>query len=124
MTILRYDIPKEFKVSTNKIYSWTHWTYRKKIADYYHYLSTQDCKQLKQYTNKVTIIFEFNFKTRALDSSNCSFMWKCIEDWLVKNWLFKDDTNKYIWAVTYKSITLSKEEKKNTKSDYVRVIII
>jgi IS30 family transposase len=121
--ILRYDIPKQFKVSTNRIYSWIHWTQRKKIADFYHYLSYHDCKQLKQITKKVNLRFEFYFTSRALDSSNCSYIGKCLEDWLVRNWLLKDDTNKFIWAVTYQSYTLTKEEKEYIKSDYVRVII-
>lgn len=117
--ILRYDLPKEYKISTNAIYSWkTHWAKRKKIADYFHYISLQDCKQLKQITKPVNLRFEFYFKTRALDSSNCSFIAKCIEDWLVKNWLLKDDNNKYILSVTYQSIT-----KKDIEKDFIRIII-
>jgi len=121
--ILKYNIPKEWKVSTNKIYAWVHWTKRKKISDYYHSLSRADCELLKQITKKVNLDFEFYFKSRYLDSSNCSFMWKCLEDWLVKNWLLKDDTNKYVWKVSYTSVLMDKEQRKQLESDYIRIII-
>ena len=121
--ILRYDLPKQWKVSTNKIYAWVHYRTRQKIADYFHYLVKEDCKQLKQITKKVNLDFEFYFKSRYLDSSNCSFMWKCLEDWLVKNWLLKDDTNQYIWKVSYHSILMSKEARTELNGDYIRIII-
>lgn len=120
---LRYDLPKQFKVSTNKIYSWIHWTKRKKITDYFHNLVKQDCQELKQVTEKVNLRFEFYFKSRYLDSSNCSFMWKCLEDWLVNNWLIKNDTNKYIKEVTYVSVVIDPKERKKLESDYIRIKI-
>jgi len=121
--ILRYTIPKQYKVSTNCIYSWVHWRKRKQISDYYHSISLADCKQLKQITKKVNLRFEFYFKSRYLDSSNCSFIWKCIEDWLVKNWLLKDDTNKYVSVVSYMCTRIDKKIRKKMKEDYVRVVI-
>ena len=123
MVILKYLIPKEYKISTNAIYAWVHWRTRKKISDYYHAISIMDCKQLKQYKKKVNLRFEFYFKSRYLDSSNTTFMWKCIEDWLVRNWLLKDDTNKYIWDVTYNSMLIDPKERKKLQWDYVRIII-
>jgi len=123
MTILRYNIPKQYKTSTNKIYSGIHWRKRKDIADFFHLLPLPDCRLLKPITKKVNIKFEFYFKSRYLDSSNCSFMWKCLEDWLVKSWLIKDDTNKYIWEVSYQSILIDKKIRKEMIHDYVRLII-
>ena len=117
---LKYDIPE--KVSTNKIYSWMHWTKRKRIADIYHRLTTE-VKTLDQINEKVNIEIQFYFRTRYLDSSNCSFMWKMIEDSLVKNWLLKDDTNEFVWKFTVESIRIDKKERKLIKNDYLKIII-
>ena len=121
--ILKYNLPKQYKVSTNAIYSGIHWRKRKQIADYFHNLTRTDCKQLKQITKKVNIDFEFYFKSRYLDSSNCSFMWKMIEDSLVKNWLLKDDTNKYVWKISFNSMLIEKKLRKELESDFIRIII-
>lgn len=121
--ILKYEIPLPFKVSTNKIYSWMHWRKRKSIADWYHRLTKEDCEQFDTITEKMDLEFKFYFHTRYLDSSNCSFMWKMIEDSLVKNKLVTDDSNRYIWNVTYESVEIEKKERRKMKGDYVRIII-
>ena len=121
--ILEYEIPKQFKVSTNKIYSWVHWTKRKKIADYYHNLVKEDCILLKQIEKKVTIEFKFYFKSRYLDSSNCSFMAKMLEDWLVWNWLLINDTNTYVWKFSIESIFITPVDRKKMEWDLVEIII-
>lgn len=134
--ILKYDIPDKIKVnirwklksvdikiSTNKIYSWIHWTIRNKIAEWYHNLTKQDCMNLKSIEKKINLKMDFYFKSYALDSSNCSFMWKMIEDSLVKNWLIKDDTNKFVWEFNIESVELSEKERKKLESHYVRIYI-
>lgn len=124
MAILKYKIPKMYKVSTNAIYSGNmHWSKRKTIAWYFHRISHSDCKELRQYSKKVNIKFEFYFKSTYLDSSNCTFMGKMIEDWFVRNWLIEDDTNKFIGAVTYESILIEKKERKEMEWDYVKIYI-
>ena len=100
---LSYTIDEKYKISTNKIYSWCHRTFRQKISSYYHELVYFDCLKLKQFDFKVNIDFIFYFKKRALDSSNCSFIAKCIEDWFTKNWLIKDDNINYIWKISMES---------------------
>lgn len=121
--ILKYNLPKQWKVSTNKIYSWIHWKQREKIADYFHNLVLDDCKQLKPITHKVNLDFKFYYKSRYLDSSNNSFVWKMLEDGLVKGWLLKDDDNKYIWQVSYESVLIDKKVRKEMESDFIRLII-
>ncbi len=121
MITLKYNLP--IKVSTNSIYSWIHFSQRKRIADMFHEITREDCKEFKQLQEKVDILFQFFFQTRYLDSSNCSFIWKCIEDGLVKNGLLKDDTNKYIGKVTYESVLIDKKERKKIEKDYVRILI-
>jgi hypothetical protein len=120
---LKYDIPLPFKLSTNKIYSWMDWRKRSNIADRYHRLTKDDCNKLTKFDNKVSIDFQFYFKTRCFDSSNCSFIWKMIEDSLVKNKLITDDSNRYIWKVSYESIRLEWKERKEVQCDYVKIHI-
>jgi hypothetical protein len=117
---LRYDIP--IKVSTNQIYSWMHRTQRKRIADMYHKL-TKEVQQFETLTEKVDIEILFYFRSRYLDSSNCSFMWKMIEDSLVKNKLLSDDSNTYVWKFITESILLDKKERKKIEKDYLRILI-
>ena len=103
MIELEYIIDSKFKVSTNTIYSGCHWRKRQLIAEYYHYLVLNDCKQLKQVDHRVNIEFIFYWKWRTLDSSNCTFIAKCIEDWLRKWWLLKDDSINYVWKFSCES---------------------
>lgn len=123
MIILKYNIPLPFKVSTNAIYAWIHWQKRKSIADWYHRLTKEDCEKFYPIEWKVDLLFEFYFKTRYLDSSNCSFIWKMIEDSLVKNWLLKNDTNEFVWKVTFESILMDKKERKELEEDFIRITI-
>jgi len=51
----------------------------------------------------VDLCFHFHFKSRAFDSSNCSFMSKMIEDALVKEGILTDDSIKYVGTVLYKA---------------------
>lgn len=123
--ILTYEIPKEFKVSTNKIYSWIHRTQRKIFADYFHGISFEDCREIIDNSWMINFLislkFKFYFKSRYLDHLNLAFMAKIIEDWFVKNWLIEDDTNKFISEVNLKSVLLDSKSRKDMSSDYLEV---
>lgn len=106
---LDYNLPEKYKVSTNKIYSWVHWSKRKDISDFFHALVMPDCRQLNQLKWKFDLHFIFTFEKRPLDSSNCSFMAKCLEDWFVNCWLLLWDTIEYVWKFSVES----KKGKKN-----------
>jgi len=49
------------------------------------------------------LTFTFQFKKSPLDSSNCSYMGKMIEDALVKQKVLPDDTIKTVRKVSYES---------------------
>lgn len=119
---LIYEIPKEYKKSLNSIYAWIHWTKRKKIADYWHFITLADIKQLEKIDYRIDIEFNFYFKSRMLDSSNCSFMAKMIEDSFVKNWLLEDDNPNYVRKVTYHTNLIEPKERKAMEWDRVEII--
>lgn len=124
--VLTYEIPKNFKISTNKIYSGIHWTQRKIFADYFHQISFEDCREIINRSGKINFLisckFKFYFKSRYLDHLNLAFMAKTIEDWFVCNWLINDDTNKFIKNITLESVLIDKKVRKSIKSDYVDII--
>jgi len=93
--MISITIPIPEKVSTNKIYAGTHWAQRKKIADLYH-MSLIEHKGHKVTEYPVEITYIFRFKTKPLDSTNCMFMAKCLEDGLIKNGIIEDDSYQHV----------------------------
>src|SRR5210317_36297 len=93
------------KESTNKIYAGVHWRTRQALKDNYLY-EIMACKSQFYTPSKypIDLEIEFEFNGRALDSSNCSFMGKIVEDCLVKIGIFPDDSIKYIRSVKYTAI--------------------
>lgn len=57
----------------------------------------------------VNLTFEFNFKRNALDTSNCSYMMKLIEDALVYNKILKGDSPKHVGWVSFRSVKESED---------------
>lgn len=96
------------KISTNEIYAGRHWRTRQKHKE--NYLILTNCfKNYDLIEDKVDIHIDFYFKGRALDSSNCSYMFKLIEDCLVKHKVLKDDTIKYVGKVSMQSYNKAKD---------------
>ena len=107
-----------FKISTNKIYEGVHWSKRKKMKDNYKLLTTAYYKKLPKINYKVDLTMEFYFKSRALDSSNCSFMAKLLEDCLVEGGILTNDSIKYVGKFTCQSF-LDRE----AEQDYCKILI-
>jgi len=109
---IQFPLPE--KVSTNKIYAGMHWAKRKKLADLYH-------KSLLQFKGKkatdypVNINYIFTFKSKPLDTTNCTFMAKLLEDGLVQHEILIDDSPEY---VSFTGIYSQKGDK-----DLVEIII-
>ena len=123
MIILEYNIPKWYKDSLNSIYSGIHWTKRREKANYWHNVTKIDVMNLDKIDYRIELEFKFFFKSRMLDSSNCAFMWKMLEDSLVKNWLLEDDSPEYVANVKYESIIIDPKERKKMDWDKVEIII-
>lgn len=109
MTTLKKEMMQEirldniFKQSANQIYSGVHWSKRKKIKDAYLFLTRAPFAKLKKIEGKVDLQFDFFWSGRALDSSNCFFMAKMIEDCLVEHGILQDDTTKFVGKITIQS---------------------
>lgn len=105
------------KVSANQYYAGRHFSVRKKHKDGYKII-TNGFKNYKPIDCMVDISIEFFYKTRALDSSNNSAMFKMIEDCLVEHGVLKDDTIKYVGWVSMKST-----KDKTANNDYAVITI-
>ena len=77
MVSLTLDIPK--KKSANVIYSGMHWRERKELKDFYTLSIKSQCKRVFP-KGRYRVSWYFEFKNKPLDSSNCFFMLKMIED--------------------------------------------
>jgi hypothetical protein len=114
---IQIDLP--VKVSTNKIYAGVHWTVRAKHKELFYYELLKQKRTLSKAQNSpVEITFIFRFKSRSLDSSNCSYMAKMIEDSLVKLGVIENDTIKFVKSVKYIS-----EQDKKLEKDIVDIVI-
>ncbi len=71
------------KWSTNNMYSGGAYYSRKQIKDRYKKIIREQFNKVVRFKN--ICAYEFQFKTRALDASNCSGMAKMIEDCIIPN---------------------------------------
>lgn len=85
------------KVSTNKIYAGQHWSKRKKDADSIASIARWFFRPIQKIESyPVEIRYKFFFVSRALDTTNCSYLVKCIEDALRAFEILKDDSPKFV----------------------------
>ena len=105
--IVIYNLPKH---SLNKIYAGVHWIERKKDKDTYSIIIKNQFKEVLSKENEYRVAYEFNFKNKPLDISNCVYMLKLIEDIL-----FEDDTYKIVKELNIKSL--------KSKQDFVKITV-
>lgn len=113
-TLFSLNLDMVLKVSTNQIYSGVHYRRRMKHKKLYQWevlraIREQNISPVHSYP--VVLIFYFYFSKNQLDSSNCSYMGKLIEDALVKHEIFTDDRPVYVKAPYYESRKTNKGEK-------------
>lgn len=93
------------KISLNKFYSGIHWSKRMKVKNEFGLIIKSQHKGVFGKKLSYTVIYYFYFKSRPLDTDNCSAMIKLINDWL-----FEDDTYLIIPTIVIHSI-LDKDER-------------
>lgn len=96
--LIEFLLPE--KISTNKIYSGIHWGLRKKHKDLFRSVPINHPPVIKY---PVNLFFDFQFKGHPLDTTNCSYMAKLIEDSLVHQKILLDDSPKHVQWVAIKS---------------------
>ena len=106
--IILKDLPKN---SLNNWYSQKgHWSKRNKMKDDYFWLIKAQTKKVFPKNGQYEADYEFHFRIKPLDASNCIGLCKMIEDVL-----FEDDK----WDVVRK-ISLSSTKD---KSDFVKITV-
>lgn len=90
-------MPLLYKASTNKIYAGIHWSKRKELKDGIYSVVSAFCGKLGSVVSyPVQIRYRFIFESRALDTFNCAYMAKCIEDALVTLKILQDDDPSHV----------------------------
>ena len=92
----RFEIPLKITSKDwglNKIYSGVHWNIRSKDKDYIATLVRSIIGMKKPFKNPVSIKMAFN---SGLDVSNHGYIFKLIEDALVKCGVIQNDSYKYV----------------------------
>lgn len=102
--IILYGLPK---VSLNEWYSGAHWSKRAKLKEKYTWLVKSQFKGVFTRDKKYIVDYEFCFKNRPLDASNCVAMVKIVEDII-----FETDSYKIVEKI---SISSRKSETENLK---------
>lgn len=103
MAVTEFTLPIKIdsELSINSIYAGIHWSKRRKqadgIAEIVYYSLLEQHIPLKIYNNPVNITFYWHSK---LDLDNHGYLAKLIIDGL-KGYLIKDDTKKYIQAISH-----------------------
>jgi len=93
---VKLTLPIPLKLSLNVIYAGVHYRVRKQHKDLYRELVWALVRE--KYTGEypVIITYHFKFKGRKLDSSNCAYLVKLMEDGLVHADVIPDDNRKYV----------------------------
>ena len=99
-----------YKVSTNKIYASRHWSFRKNAKDSYKSWFNKYKNNFPKFDYKVNLDFKFYWYKKPLDSTNCSFIIKMIEDCMTKNGIIKDDTIEYVGKVSMESFETKEKD--------------
>jgi hypothetical protein len=116
MLIIQIQIDKFPKISFNKIYAGVHWSVRRKQAELFHNLIHIEKLDYEKTFHKklqpiqhypVMIDYNFIWASKPLDTSNCFYMVKMLEDGLVKNKILKDDSPNFVSVST---VTSSKDK--------------
>ena len=110
-----YRIPLQgLKFSTNKIYAGIHWAKRKAIKDSCLDYARAFCRPIQEFgPYPIEIRYRFIFASRALDTTNCTFLVKMFEDSFRALGILKDDNPKYVVRTIIEVATISKCSSKD-----------
>jgi len=119
------ELDADSKMSLNKIWWGVHWWVRSTFRNIWHeeIYSIVKNNNIQPINEMIHIQYEYKFKTRYLDTSNCAVMNKAIEDWLVEAWVLKDDTPQYITSATTCVPIVWINDRRKMRNDILTVTI-
>lgn len=115
---LRYKFKKKkgeasIKISTNKIYEGIHWGQRKTLKDRFLDTTQRVCDPIESVQSyPVEIWYRFIFVSRPLDTLNCAYMAKIIEDCFRSLGIIEDDDLKCVAGSFIEVVVVPKEKRK------------
>lgn len=123
---IAYRIPlRGLKVSTNQIYAGIHWSKRKQIKDGIASVTQGFCRPVRACESyPVAIGYRFIFGSKPLDTLNCAFMAKCIEDAFRAIGILEDDDVAHVASSFIEVVAIRREKGKITEDlDWVEITI-
>lgn len=119
------DLDEDLKMSLNKIWWGVHWWVRSTFRNIWHeeIYALVKKEEIQPINQMIHIEYVYKFKTRYLDTSNCSVMNKAIEDWLVEAEVLKDDTPQYITSATTCVPVVEPNDRRKMKYDNLTVTL-
>ena len=120
---ITFTLPRELKLSLNKIYSGGHFSIRSRHKDMYRDLIKKEVENSKinpVFFYPVHCTYRFIIGGRRLDCSNYGYMVKLIEDALVHNGILRNDSYKEVSGITVLS---EKNIEDNNSNNYVSINI-
>ena len=117
--MISYLIPLTgIKVSTNRIYAGIHWTKRKKIKDSILDIAAVFFRPIQRIlAYPVEIRYRFIFSSRALDTTNTTFLVKMFEDALRALEIIKDDSPQYVARTVIEVVVVPRTKNKKAPHD-------
>lgn len=104
------------KDGLNRFWQGSHWTYRKKWADYWHLLVKSSLQGIPKRTFNKPVLIEMHFKSN-LDVDGHAAMAKVIIDSLVREGWLINDNQKHV-----KSLIMTASKKLEGCSIFVKVV--
>lgn len=112
---VKFCIPIAEKVSLNKIYAGVHWRKRREWAEVMHWMVLS--ARILPYDGPFPVDCRYHFflHGKQLDSSNCAFLAKLVEDGLVHAKVIPDDSRQYVRWVSVLSSQAKKTEEQRVE---------
>ena len=115
---MKFTIAIPEKVSLNKIYAGVHWKQRREWAEDMHW-AVMACR-VPAYRGPFPIDcrYHFHLHGKQLDSSNCAFLAKLVEDGLVHAGVIPDDSRNYVRWFSVLSSQAKKTEEQRVEVEF------
>lgn len=111
---IQYRIPlRGLKVSTNEIYAGIHWARRKQIKDSVLSVAQGFCRPVRTCESyPVAIRYRFIFGSKPLDTTNCTFLVKMLEDAFRAIGILEDDDVTHVASTLIEVVALPSAKSK------------